>query len=172
MTAGARSEAIETELRKNMDGTVNTKYRDTRRGTRPVVRQEAGTMRQRSSAGSTEKRAATMPITCRARRNGSTRAGRYHYRVPWGNELNYDHGNFGKRGHELGGCGRGTDVWVDENLSVARFRPNAWGCMTCTATSSSGHRIAFRQISRMLPSMADRIPKATAQCACSGRARS
>ncbi|MEO6186133.1 MAG: formylglycine-generating enzyme family protein [Steroidobacteraceae bacterium] len=119
--------AIEEALRLNRDGTVNAKYVDFGRGSRPAVgmswydaQKFVGWLNWKSGADD----AYHLPSEAEweyAARAGTTTA------YPWGNTLDYRFGNFGKRGHELGGQVEGRDVWGDETSPVASFPPNAWG---------------------------------------------
>jgi len=120
--------AIEAALRLNRDGTVNDKYVDFGRGTRPAVgmnwydaQKFVGWLNWKSGTDD----AYHLPSEAEweyAARAGTTTT------FPWGKELDYNYGNFGKRGHgELGGQKEGRDVWADETSPVASFPPNAWG---------------------------------------------
>ena len=120
-------EAIETELRKNMDGTVNKDYRDHGRGNRPAVgmswhdaQKFVGWLNWKAGLDDVYH----LPSEAEweyAARAGTTTA------FPWGDKLDYNYGNFGKLGRELGGAAEGRDVWVDSTSPVASFPPNAWG---------------------------------------------
>lgn len=120
--------AIDAALRLNPDGTANANYRDYGRGTRPAVGMNwydaqnfVGWLNWKTG----EDDAYRLPSEAEweyAARAGTTTA------YPWGSELDYNHGNFGMRGHELrGGFAEGRDVWVNETAPVASFPPNAWG---------------------------------------------
>jgi formylglycine-generating enzyme required for sulfatase activity len=122
------AEAIEAALRLNIDGTPNKNYKDFGRGTRPAVgmswhdaQRFVGWLNWKSGSDD----AYHLPSEAEweyAARAGTTTT------FPWGNELNYDFGNFGKRTKgELGGLAEGRDTWVDETSPVASFPPNAWG---------------------------------------------
>jgi formylglycine-generating enzyme required for sulfatase activity len=120
-------EAIEVALRQNMDGTVNKNYHDHGRGTRPAVGMSwhdaqnfVGWLNWKSGTDD----AYHLPSEAEweyAARAGTTTA------FPWGDKLDYNYGNFGLRGRELGGLAEGRDVWVNETSPVASFPPNAWG---------------------------------------------
>lgn len=120
--------AIELALKQNPDGTTNREYRDFGRGTRPAVgmswhdaQKFVGWLNWKSGSDD----AYHLPSEAEweyAARAGTTTT------FPWGDEINYDYGNFGKRTKgELGGLAEGRDTWVDETSPVASFPPNAWG---------------------------------------------
>src|SRR5690606_1178255 len=47
---------------------------------------------------------------------------------PWGDNLDYNYGNFGLRNRgELGGHAEGRDTWVGETSPGGSFPANAWG---------------------------------------------
>jgi formylglycine-generating enzyme required for sulfatase activity len=121
-------EAIEDALRLNMDGTRNTEYKDFGRGTRPAVgmswhdaQKFVGWLNWKSGSDD----AYHLPSEAEweyAARAGTTTT------FPWGNELDYNYGNFGLKARgELGGHAEGRDRWVGETSPVASFPPNAWG---------------------------------------------
>lgn len=120
-------EAIEQALRQNLDGTPNENYRDYGRGTRPMVgvswfdaQRFVGWLNWKTG----EDDAYHLPSEAEweyAARAGSTTA------FPWGNELDYDRGNFGKRETGVGGHVEGRDRWLDETSPVASFPANAFG---------------------------------------------
>lgn len=119
--------AIEEALRLNMDGSRNENYRDFGRGNRPAVGMSwhdaqnfVGWLNWKTGSDD----AYSLPSEAQweyAARAGSTTA------FPWGNELDYNYGNFGKRDQGLGGHVEGRDQWMDETSPVASFPPNAWG---------------------------------------------
>ena len=118
---------IDEALRLNPDGTPNDNYQDYGRGTRPVVGVSwydaqgfIGWLNWKTG----EDDAYHLPSEAEweyAARAGTTTA------FPWGEEIDYDHGNFGKRENGLGGQAEGRDKWVDETSPVASFPPNAFG---------------------------------------------
>lgn len=119
--------AIDQALRTNLDGTVNEDYRDYGRGTRPVVgvswydaQHYVGWLNWKAGLDDRYH----LPSEAEweyAARAGTTSA------YPWGDELDYNYGNFGRRGHELGGHAEARDRWTDETSPVASFPPNAFG---------------------------------------------
>lgn len=120
--------AIDEALRLGMDGNRNPDYKDFGRGSRPAVGMSWYDAQRfvgwlNSKSGSDD--AYHMPSEAEweyAARAGTTTT------FPWGNTLDYNHGNFGisARG-ELGGHAEGRDTWVGETSPVASFPPNAWG---------------------------------------------
>jgi formylglycine-generating enzyme required for sulfatase activity len=119
--------AIDSALKLNPDGSRNTSYRDYGRGTRPAVGMswyDAQTFAGWLNWKTGNDDAYRLPSEAEweyAARAGTTTA------FPWGATLDFDHGNFGKRGRERGGHAEGRDVWMDETSPVASFPPNAWG---------------------------------------------
>jgi formylglycine-generating enzyme required for sulfatase activity len=121
------AESIETALRLNMDGTPNENYMDHGRGNRPVVglswydaQNFVGWLNWKTG----EDDAYHLPSEAEweyAARAGTTTA------FPWGDSLDYDYGNFGKRDSGLGGHTEGRDVWMDGTSPVASFPANAFG---------------------------------------------
>jgi formylglycine-generating enzyme required for sulfatase activity len=120
--------AIDAALRQKPDGSPNPAYRDYGRGTRPAVGMSwydaqnfVGWLNWKSGSDDAYR----VPSESEweyAARAGTTTA------FPWGNTLDFNHGNFGMRGHEIrGGFAEGRDVWVDETSPVGSFPPNAWG---------------------------------------------
>ena len=120
--------AIDVALRTNPDGSRNATYRDYGRGTRPAVGMSwydaqtfVGWLNWKTG-GDDLYRLPSESEWEYAARAGTTTA------FPWGNELDYNYGNFGLREHgKLGGFAEGRDVWVDETSPVGSFPPNAWG---------------------------------------------
>lgn len=119
---------IELALRQNPDGTPNPDFRDFGRGTRPAVgmswhdaQKFVGWLNWKSGSDDLYH----LPSEAQweyAARAGSTTA------FPWGDTLDYNQGNFGKRVRgELGGHTEGRDTWLDETSPVASFPANAWG---------------------------------------------
>jgi formylglycine-generating enzyme required for sulfatase activity len=119
--------AIDTALRTGENGQPNPDYRDWGRGTRPVVGvswYDAQAFVGWLNAKTGEDDAYRLPSEAEweyAARAGTTTA------WPWGNELDYDHGNFGVASGGLGGKAEGRDAWVNETAPVASFPPNAFG---------------------------------------------
>ncbi len=120
-------EAIDAALRLSQNGEPNPDYRDYGRGTRPVVgvswydaQRFVGWLNMKSG----EDDAYRLPSDAEweyGARAGTTTA------FPWGDELDYNYGNFGRREEGLGGHAEGRDVWVDETSPVASFPANAFG---------------------------------------------
>jgi formylglycine-generating enzyme required for sulfatase activity len=119
--------AIDTALSTLESGERNPNYQDYGRGTRPVVGvswYDAQAFVGWLNAKTGEDDAYRLPSEAEweyAARAGTTTA------FPWGPELDYDYGNFGRSDEGLGGEARGRDVWVDETSPVGSFPPNAWG---------------------------------------------
>ncbi len=120
--------AIETALKQSPDGSVNRDFKDFGRGTRPAVgmswhdaQKFAGWLNWKTGSDDAYR----LPSEAQweyAARAGSTTA------FPWGDSIDYNHGNFGLRTRgELGGHAEGRDVWVNETSPVGSFPPNAWG---------------------------------------------
>ena len=120
-------EAIDAALRLGPNGEPNPDYRDYGRGSRPVVgvswydaQRFVGWLNMKSG----EDDAYRLPSDAEweyGARAGTTTA------FPWGDELDYNYGNFGRREEGLGGHAEGRDVWVDETSPVASFPANAFG---------------------------------------------
>lgn len=118
---------IDAALTLGMDGNPNPNYHDYGRGTRPAVgmswfdaQHYVGWLNWKTG----EDDAYHMPSEAEweyAARAGTTTA------FPWGNTLDYNYGNFGKRETGLAGFAEGRDIWVDETSPVASFPANAWG---------------------------------------------
>lgn len=120
--------AIDEALRLGMDGNPNPNYRDYGRGTRPAVGMSwfdaqhfVGWLNWKSDSDDDNYRMPSEAEWEYAARAGTTTT------FPWGNELDYDYGNFGQRSDGLGGHVEGRDQWLDETSPVASFPPNAWG---------------------------------------------
>jgi formylglycine-generating enzyme required for sulfatase activity len=120
-------EAIDQALRLAPNGEPNPDYRDYGRGSRPVVGvswYDAQRFVGWLNAKAGEDDAYRLPSDAEwdyGARAGTTTA------FPWGDELDYDFGNFGRREEGLGGHAEGRDVWVDETSPVASFPANAFG---------------------------------------------
>jgi len=120
-------EAIDEALRLAPNGEPNPDYRDYGRGSRPVVGvswYDAQRFVGWLNAKAGEDDAYRLPSDAEweyGARAGTTTA------FPWGDELDYDYGNFGRREEGLGGHAEGRDVWIDETSPVASFPPNAFG---------------------------------------------
>jgi len=118
---------IDMALKLNPDNTPNENYHDYGRGTRPAVgmswydaQRFVGWLNWKTG----EDDAYRMPSEAEweyGARAGTTTA------FPWGEELDYNYGNFGQRDTGLAGWAEGRDTWVDETSPVASFPPNAWG---------------------------------------------
>lgn len=119
--------AIDQAIRLNPDGSPNENYRDYGRGTRPAVGMDwydaqrfVGWLNWKTGNDDAYR----LPSEAQweyAARAGTTTA------FPWGDELDYDYGNFGQRDQGLGGHVEGRDRWMDEMSPVASFPANAWG---------------------------------------------
>lgn len=119
--------AIDAALRLGLDGEPNPNYQDWGRGTRPVVgvswhdaQHFVGWLNWKTG----EDDAYHLPSETEweyAARAGSTST------FPWGEELDYDYGNFGQRDEGLGGYAEGRDVWEGETSPVASFPANDFG---------------------------------------------
>jgi formylglycine-generating enzyme required for sulfatase activity len=119
--------AIDEALKLNNDGTPNKNYRDYGRGTRPVVgvswhdaQHYVGWLNWKTGHDDVYRLPSEAEWEYAARAGTTTT-------YPWGKELDYNHGNFGQRGHDLGPFAEGRDVWLDETSPVASFPPNAFG---------------------------------------------
>lgn len=119
--------AIDEALKLGLDGEPNPDYRDYGRGNRPVVgvswydtQHFVGWLNWKTG----EDDAYRLPSDAEweyGARAGTTTV------FPWGNEIDYDYGNFGRREAGLGGHAEGRDQWVDETSPVASFPANAFG---------------------------------------------
>jgi formylglycine-generating enzyme required for sulfatase activity len=119
--------AIDEALQTNLDGTPNENYKDYGRGTRPAVGMSwydaqhfVGWLNWKTDEDDSYRLPSEAEWEYAARAGTTTT-------FPWGNELNYDFGNFGKRGKELGGHAEGRDIWIDETSPVASFPANDFG---------------------------------------------
>ena len=119
--------AIDEALRLGFDGEPNPDYRDHGRGSRPVVgvswydaQRYVGWLNWKSG----EDDAYRLPSD--AEWEYGARAGTTTI-FPWGDEIDYDYGNFGRREGGLGGHAEGRDEWVDETSPVGSFPANAFG---------------------------------------------
>lgn len=119
--------AIDAALRLGMDGQPNENYQDYGRGTRPAVgmnwydaQQFVGWLNWKTGNDDLYHMPSEAEWEYAARAGTTTR-------FPWGNDLDYNYGNFGKRDDGLGGHVEGRDRWMDETSPVASFPPNAWG---------------------------------------------
>jgi formylglycine-generating enzyme required for sulfatase activity len=124
---GCDGVAVELALTSLPTGEPNPNFTDTGRGTRPVVGvswYDAQTFVGWLNAKAGVDDLYHMPSEAEweyAARAGTTTA------FPWGSDLDYNYGNFGKEEDGLGGMAEGRDVWVDETSPVASFPPNAFG---------------------------------------------
>jgi formylglycine-generating enzyme required for sulfatase activity len=118
---------IDEALRLGMNGQPNENYRDWGRGTRPAVGMSwhdaqhfVGWLNWKAGVDDLY----SMPSEAQweyAARGGTTTA------FPWGDTLDYNYGNFGKREQGLGGHVEGRDQWMDETSPVASFPANNFG---------------------------------------------
>jgi formylglycine-generating enzyme required for sulfatase activity len=119
--------AVETALTTLPDGEPNPNFTDTGRGTRPVVGvswYDAQNFVGWLNAKAGQDDVYHLPSEAEweyGARAGTTTA------FPWGPELDYDYGNFGRDEEGLGGKAEGRDVWVDETSPVGSFPANAFG---------------------------------------------
>jgi formylglycine-generating enzyme required for sulfatase activity len=119
--------AVELALTTLPGGEPNPNFTDKGRGTRPVV--GVSWYDAQAFVGWLNSKAGVddlyhMPSEAEweyGARAGSTTA------FPWGADLDYNYGNFGKTEDGLGGRAEGRDVWVDETSPVASFPANAFG---------------------------------------------
>jgi len=121
------AEAIDAALRLNNDGTPNENYRDYGRGSRPAVGMNwydalrfVGWLNNKAGV------ADLYSLPSEAQWEYGARAGSTTV-FPWGDELDYNYGNVGKREYGLGGHTEGRDTWMDETSPVASFPANAFG---------------------------------------------
>ena len=119
--------AIDAALRLNVDGTPNENYKDYGRGTRPVVGMSwydaqhfVGWLNWKTGEDDRYR------LPSEAEWEYAARAGTTTV-YPWGDELDYNYGNFGRREEGLGGYAEGRDRWTDETSPVAAFPPNSFG---------------------------------------------
>jgi formylglycine-generating enzyme required for sulfatase activity len=119
--------AIELALTTLPNGEANPNFTDKGRGTRPVVgvswfdaQAFVGWLNHKAGVDDLYRLPSEAEWEYGARA-GSTTA------FPWGTELDYNHGNFGKYEDGLGGQAEGRDVWVDETSPVGSFPPNEFG---------------------------------------------
>lgn len=119
--------AIEEALRLNMDGTPNENYKDHGRGTRPAVGMSwydaqnfVGWLNWKTGSDDAYHLPSEAEWEYAARAGSTTR-------FPWGDELDYNYGNFGQREQGLAGWVEGRDQWLDTTSPVASFPPNAFG---------------------------------------------
>jgi formylglycine-generating enzyme required for sulfatase activity len=119
--------AIEEALRLNMDGTRNENYKDHGRGTRPAVGMSwydaqhfVGWLNWKTGSDDAYRLPSEAEWEYAARAGSTTK-------FPWGDELDYNYGNFGQREQGLAGWAEGRDQWVDTTSPVASFPPNAFG---------------------------------------------
>ncbi|MEO6079139.1 MAG: SUMF1/EgtB/PvdO family nonheme iron enzyme [Steroidobacteraceae bacterium] len=119
---------IDLALRSNADGSPNAQYKDYGRGTRPAVgmswydaQRFVGWLNWKTGNDDAYR----LPSEAEweyAARAGTTTA------FPWGNTIDYNHGNFGLRGNGVRGpYAEAGDKWLNETAPVASFPPNAWG---------------------------------------------
>jgi formylglycine-generating enzyme required for sulfatase activity len=119
---------IDEALRSNPDGSRNPQYKDYGRGTRPAVGMSwydaqifVGWLNWKTGNDDAYR----LPSEAEweyAARAGTTTA------YPWGDTIDYNHGNFGMRGNGARGpYAEAGDKWGDETAPVGSFPPNAWG---------------------------------------------
>lgn len=119
--------AIEDALRISIDGTRNENYKDHGRGMRPAVGMSwydaqhfVGWLNWKTGSDDAYRLPSEAQWEYGARAGSTTR-------FPWGDELDYDYGNFGQREQGLAGWVEGRDQWLDTTSPVASFPPNAFG---------------------------------------------
>jgi len=118
---------IEAALRLGMNGTPNENYQDHGRGTRPAVGMSwydaqhfVGWLNWKTGSDDAYQLPSEAQWEYAARAGSTTR-------FPWGNDLDYNYGNFGQREQGLAGHVEGRDQWLDTTSPVASFPPNAFG---------------------------------------------
>ena len=119
--------AVENALTTLPNGEVNPNFADKGRGTRPVVgvswfdaQAFVGWLNHKAGVDDLYHLPSEAEWEYGARAGSTTT-------FPWGAELDYDHGNFGKHEDGLGGHAEGRDVWVDETSPVGSFPQNDFG---------------------------------------------
>lgn len=119
--------AIDESLRLGFNGEPNPDYNDYGRGDRPVVGvswYDAQVFVGWLNAKTGLDDAYHLPSEAEweyGARGGTTTA------FPWGDEVDHNHGNFGRSEEGLGGETGGRDVWLDETSPVRSFPPNDFG---------------------------------------------
>lgn len=119
--------AVETALRSRPDGTRNPDFVDFGRGTRPVIgvswydaQHFVGWLNHKAGVDDLYR----MPSDAEweyAARGGTTTV------YWWGDELDFNYGNFGNPGSGLGGHAEGRDIWENETAPVGSFPANPFG---------------------------------------------
>lgn len=119
--------AVDQALRLDFEGEPNPEFEDWGRGTRPVVgvswydaQAYVGWLNRKTGLDDAYRVISEAEWEYAARA-GTTTA------YPWGNELDYNHGNFGQASDGLGPHAEGRDTWLRETAPVASFEPNAFG---------------------------------------------
>lgn len=119
--------AVEQALTSLPNGEANPNFTDPGRGNRPLV--GVSWYDAQAFVGWLNSKAGVddlyhMPSEAEweyGARGGTTTA------FPWGDELNYDFGNFGHREEAVTGYAEGRDTWVGTTSPVASFPPNDFG---------------------------------------------
>ena len=118
---------VDAALRLDFEGKPNPNYKDSGRGTRPVVglswydaQRYVGWLNAKTGNDDAYRLASEAEWEYAARAGTQTA-------YPWGETLDHERGNFGRDGHELGPYTGGRDVWDNETAPVGSFPPNGFG---------------------------------------------
>lgn len=118
--------AVEDSLRLQPNGEPNPEYQGQSRGARPVVGVSWYDAQHFIGWLNNEVGDDVYSLPSEAQWEYGARAGTTSA-FPWGEEINYDFGNFGLRDEGLGGMAEGRDVWIDELSPVKSFPANDFG---------------------------------------------